>query len=559
MKKLLPLIIMLTICFAAAGPAHAETVLNETFSDTSQIDLTKTTAKVDTTNQWVQLPEKSLTNAVDVLEDSIGYAVASKDGITLYEMDDSTGKITMNPAYSCPWATDATGVSLRQDNLNIWAITDTSLAYYKFSGFGMSDDPALKTTGLVNVISVAAIKNKDAALILQDQAGKAVVSRYEEIGGSLEKTLEIKPDIYDPVAISMVGNSLDFRLFTRNASYYFLYDDATGNYIEDPTKKITGLIDIISASSDTAGSAVLTESDLGYYMDDAEGGAARVDAFSVGPVDKPLTVSLKPGAYEMVFAGESGEVQYWIYDDAGDKMVRVPDLETTGLEFNKGYAHPRQYVSKVLTTDTEYDAVFLTAVNDVPDATSIKYYVSSDGGSSFNEVTLSTWCPVPKGNRFVVKAVLDTTDEQKTPKILQLNLQVEEDFQITGSVTPYPAERGRKVLISATVTRLTNPDEEVAMDVMRTTYPLEEKADGTPALPDGQSPVTRDMTYNAERRRWEHIFTVPEKTVDGYWPDDGVYQVKITAIKGSTQKELILNMEIKGHILNRLIIKTLTW
>ncbi|MFZ5632271.1 MAG: hypothetical protein ACOY40_05425 [Bacillota bacterium] len=423
MKKSLFLMALLAVIIISIVPAHAETILDDGFEDTTMVDLTKTTARVDTVNHCVLLPWQSLSSSISTLESGLGYAAASKDGITLYEYDDATGTMAVNPAYSCPWATDATGVSIRQDNLNLWAITSDSIAYYKFNGVGMSNDPALKTTGLVNVLSVAAFKTKDSALLLQNDGNKAKITKYDA-GDSLNPALVFTPDITDPVSISMVNDSPDFRLFTKTSGYYFMYDDAGYRYIEDPARRITGLAGVLSASSDDTGSPVLTGNDLGYYINNDTGGASRVDVYSPGPVNNPVAVSLKPGTYEQVFIDESGNVHWWTYDDAANRMVRNAALEISGLNLNRGYAHPRDYYSKVINT-TANDAVLLTVVEDKPVGTSIQYFVSSDGGANFTPVTPEVWTAVPGGNRFVVRAVLDTADPVQTPKILHISLEVD--------------------------------------------------------------------------------------------------------------------------------------
>ncbi|MFZ5650858.1 MAG: hypothetical protein ACOY4I_08385 [Bacillota bacterium] len=557
MKKIWFPLVVAVLFLTFSTPAFAEIVLDEGFTDTTLVDLMKTTARVDTVSNYVLLPWQSLASSLSMIENGLGYATASKEGIGLYEYDDAAGRVVQNPIYSCSWATDATGVSLRQDNLNVWAITPDSIAYYKFNGAGMSNDPALKVTGLVDVLSVAAFKTKDSALLLQSEGNKAKITLYEA-GANLNPSVVFQPDIENPIAISMLNDSPDFRLFTKDSAYYFSYDEAGGTYIEDPARKITGLSDSISGSSDETGNTVLTNTDLGYYMNNDTGGASRVDVLSPGPVSNPVAVSLKPGAYEQVFLDENGNVQWWTYDDAGVRMVRDSRMEISGLNLNKGYAHPRSYYSVALSTANSYDAAYLSVTEDKPDGTSINYYVSSDGGSTYTAITPGSWTAVPRGNSFVVRAVLDTSDPQKTPKLLHVTLEAEEDLVLEGSISPQPAERGRNATISARAVRLTT-GEPVTLDSCSVRYPLEAKANGEPALPDGEAPAAAAMGYNAASGYWEHTFTVPEKTVGERWPDDGVYILRITGTDELVQKQADFNFEVRGNIMGRLILRTLSW
>ncbi|SFH33760.1 hypothetical protein SAMN05660649_04796 [Desulfotomaculum arcticum] len=539
------------------GTANADVILDDWFIDTTMVDTSKTTALVDTTNHWVQLPLQSLANAINMLDNGYGYAVASKNGVTLYEMDDASGKIAINPLYSCSWLTEATGVSMRQDNLNMWVTTADSLTYFKFNGSGMSNDPALKTTGLVNVLSVASFKNKDSSLLLQNINNSAVITRYDA-GSNLNSSLTFNSGINNPVAISMVNNSPDFRLFTKDASYYFAYDDYKSNYVADPAKRVTGLSDVIAASSDDKGNSILTDTDASYYINDDSGGASKVDVFSPGPLNKPVAVSLKPGTYEQAIIDGDGNVQWWAYDDATGKMVRDTNLEINAQALNSGYAHPRSYYSKVVDAPYTCTAAHLTVNDNIPIGTSINYYVSSDGGSTYTAITPGIWTAVPAGNRFVLKADLDTTDSQMTPKIYRVTLNCDLDFEITGFIDPQPAERGSKVTILASATKLST-GQEVSLDNCTVEYPLPTFENGDPALPAGESSTKVNMVFNNNTGNWEYKFIVPDKTETGVWPDDGVYQVQITGTKSGVSKNIILNFKISGNILRRLIIRTMNF
>lgn len=413
------LLLCLIILSLITPRAEALTLLNEGFNDLSMIDTSKTTAMVDTTNHWVQLPSGSLTNAISMLgKDVEGFAVAGSNGISVYERDDATGMIAQNPAFSCPWATTATGVSVREDTLSIWAISPNTLAYYKASATGTSDDPSLKTSGLVDLLSVASFKKSDKALLLQNTVdNKAQVTLFEATS-SLNQIKTFQPNISDPVSISMIDDSPDFRLNTKTASYYFIYDDATGNYIEDTSKKISGLINIISASSDQSGNALLSTTSLDYYMNNDTGGASKVTIFSPGGVSNPVAAALRPGSYDQAMIDVNGQLYYWTYDDATDQMVRDTSMEISGIPINKGYSHPAEYWSKAISTGASYSSVLLTANSTIPANTSITWYVSSNGGTSFIHVTPGVSSTVGLGNSFVVKAILDTTDSNVTPKVL---------------------------------------------------------------------------------------------------------------------------------------------
>ncbi|OPX89921.1 MAG: hypothetical protein A4E53_01335 [Pelotomaculum sp. PtaB.Bin104] len=429
---MLRLIIFLIVILCAHSPVFAADIFEEKFENYDMLDSPQTSAYIDTVNHWARLPDQSLSSAIAVVKDSPGFVVATKEGIKLNEYDDSTGTMRPNNIFSCPWATDSTGAAIRQDNLNIWGITPDSLAYYRFNGSGMSNDPALKATGLNNVISVAGFQNRDSAILLQTTADKeAKITRYDA-GANLTAVSSINPDIEDPIAVSMVNDSPDFRLFTNNAVYYFAYDDATGLYVEDPANKITGFVeDITSGSSDDSGNSVLTNS-LDYYMNLDGGGAVRVDSFSPGPVVGAVSVSLRPDSYDQVFLDATGQVQWWTYDDVLDTMRRDFALEASGFNLNTGYVPHAEYLSKQINSINSYKLVRVVAIEDIPAGTTINYQVSVNG-SAFINTPNNAWTTVPISNKFYLKVLLNTSDSTKTPFVrspLKLEVNTQPDQPI---------------------------------------------------------------------------------------------------------------------------------
>lgn len=424
MKRFLKITFFFLLLIYIRAPAEAAVLFDEKFEDYVLLDPDKTSAYIDTTNHFARLPEQSLSSAIAVMKDSPGFAVATKSGIELYEYDDSSGSTRPNNIFSCPWATDATGVAVRQDNLNIWGITPNSISHYKYNGSGMSNDPNLKVTGLNNVISVAGFQDRDSAILLQRTAdNKAKMTRYNA-GTTLTASVTVTTDITDPVAVSMVNDSPDFHLYTKTARYYFVYDDATSSYVEDPAKKISALTEVVSGSSDDAGSSVLTTNRLDYYMNLDGGGAVQVNSFSPGPVSGAVSVSLRPGTFDQVFIDRNGQVQWWTYDDALNSMRRDAALEASGFSLNTGYVPHAEYVSKEIMSPKSYKLVRVTATVNTPTETSLIYHVSVDG-TNYTPVELNQWTTIPSSNKFYLKVVLETFNSTKTPFVYNVKLEVD--------------------------------------------------------------------------------------------------------------------------------------
>ncbi|WP_031517002.1 hypothetical protein [Desulfofalx alkaliphila] len=140
-----------------------------------------------------------------------------------------------------------------------------------------------------------------------------------------------------------------------------------------------------------------------------------------------------------------------------------------------------------------------------------------------------------------------------------VNVIVKEGFMVQGYIEPIPAERRRKIRIYGEAVRPSNPNEKVDISSMRAEIPLNK-------LPSGYTTQTIQMTYDPEKQRYYCDFLIPDKEIlkneygvtmqNGLFPDDGTYQVRIIGRKDNTEKEAILEFNIKGHIYERTIIRT---
>lgn len=430
--------ILMLILYHPPPAGAAEVILHDSFDNTDYVDLNKTSAYVNTAQGYVSLPVQAMPSALAMKEFGYEYAVATAEGINVYSYDDATGKMTKNPALSVPAVTSAIGVAVRQDAPDIWALTSTSLTLYKFNGSRMATSPNLQVTGLTDVIAVSAWSDADKAAVL---TRSGTVTIYDASGGSLVPAITFSTGLSDPVAISVVPGTPDIVVAAGDAFYYYVYDDATGNYVRDGLRDTTGLNGVVSAGSSPGAVGILDNQGVSCFLQDDTGGYRSVVALSASPISGPVALSLKPGAYDYAVLTREGEVKYYTYDDGTGSVTENPALEVTGLTLSSsGYLHPKDYYSKVVTTGEVYNTIRLTVDQDLPPGTSVTWYVSSDGGITWSEVTPGSWVAVNPGNRFAVHAVLDTTDVTVTPKIFEVTLEVSKlkitDLKITAITYP---------------------------------------------------------------------------------------------------------------------------
>lgn len=142
---------------------------------------------------------------------------------------------------------------------------------------------------------------------------------------------------------------------------------------------------------------------------------------------------------------------------------------------------------------------------------------------------------------------------------VEKTIEIKEGFEVGGYVTPDPGERGRKMRVTAYAYRKGNPGAKIQIDSMTAYIVHPTKPDGTTALPNRQDPIVADMAFDAATNTYKYTFLVPDRVQANRWPDDGDYYIRIAGQKNTTVKEALIPCKIKGHILNRIYIKTRSW
>lgn len=430
-------------------PADAgQVILDDKFQkekkDDPYINPYRTTASVhaDPNGGYVCLPQQAMPNAIAVKQISDEYAVVTTDGIAVYSYDEKAKGMVKNQnlSVSLPLGTNAIGVAVRQDTPDIWVLaSDNSLTLYKFNGFQMAADPNLRVAGLNNVLSVSSWPDIDRAAVLSksDATKTGTVTIYDVADGKLIPGLTFDTGLTDPVAVSVMPGTPDIVVANADAFYYYAYDDATGHYVPDDTRKATGLLSgILSVSSQQAGTAVLNSLGVAYYLQSSAGSYQSVAVLSASPISNPVALSIKPGTYDYAVLTQSGDVKYYTYDDSLGAMNENRAMEITGLLIPTGYLHPKEYYSAIINSGNSSSKVLLTVNQTLPPGTTVDWYVSSDGGLSWVAVTPGNWATITPGSQFVVHAVLDTSNSEITPKIFEVKLEAEDKTIIGITLNP---------------------------------------------------------------------------------------------------------------------------
>lgn len=211
----------------------------------------------------------------------------------------------------------------------------------------------------------------------------------------------------------------------------------------------------------------------------------------------------------------------------------------------------------------DYETLYYEDTSYDPDGDPIgarEWRVSKDGGAWQYYATPPT--TLPAGNYVIELRVQDIPQHPMLEPLwsewYRQTLTVKESFEIVGQVTPNPAERGRKIRITAYAQRI-GTGEKIQISEVKAYIPHPTKPDDTPALPGGTTPVVVNMSWDNAIKGYVYDYLLPDKTVDGRWTDDGTYYIRVVGKQGEVEKEALLPVQIRGHILQRVYIRTDKW
>ncbi|MDD4590130.1 MAG: hypothetical protein PHG06_06810 [Parabacteroides sp.] len=181
----------------------------------------------------------------------------------------------------------------------------------------------------------------------------------------------------------------------------------------------------------------------------------------------------------------------------------------------------------------------------------ITQYLGDSGYLHFNQTPSAT----ELGTWYIRLVVVDNHGLESDP--VEHSIEIKEGFEVSGYIIPVVGERGRNMIVVAYAH--TPAGEKFQISSMSAYIVHPTKPDGSAALPNGQTPQVVNMVYDAATTTYRYTFLVPNKVQAGRWPDDGTYYIRVVGLKNTTSKETLLPATIKGHIQERLYIKTRSW
>lgn len=410
----------------------ADAYLNDTFTDTLQVDTTVTSAEIVTNNGWVTLSRVSRANALFLYPDDYNITLINNNKVETYRFNgtemilDPTGSVSdgLNEPVALAGREGEFVVLDRGGKIAIW---------YLFDGSNMVPHWALGISGLNDPLALDAFTgNYDFALLDGNR-----VKRYffDGVGLAPDWFIDFSTgSTCNPISISLIDKDpaedghfacvvldkkkLEVKCYKYSGSEMVL--DA-GRSVQSPGT----LTNPRSISTDEEGGIYLIADENEIKAFNYDGGAMVYNPhLSLCGLNKPLAVAKKPGSYEYAVLQYDEEgmpmIRYYGFDGSG--MVELSGLHINGL-MPIPYDNDQLLQGKTVTSLNQVTGLLLTAETEIPAGTSIIWEVTVDG---VNWQPITNNGPAVKfalsGNKPNYRATLHTNDNSVTPKIFSICL-----------------------------------------------------------------------------------------------------------------------------------------
>lgn len=444
-------------CLPVQMASGAE-LFHDSFTSTSYVDTNQTSAEINTSQGWVELPSASQANVIAALSDDgdlpSDIVVTQASGMQWYSYDQASNKYVnvapLNAAYSNPLGVALVGESktayvfgLNQDGSHYvrQVVRDPS---------GAIENPVMSVTNLQKLVSITAIDDQTFGDI--DQSGFVSVYTYDTVSHQpvLDLTHSFATGLTSVKSITHIPNTWNFVVTTKTGSYQFVFDQLTSNYQKNIAKTVETESEVVAGAVNSTGDlvALLTPSQSSVYtsmFDQQTGAMSQASIFQMGGDLSNTTAVSLPSDTSTVIASKDGVINTYRLDSLTGKMVLDSALQISGLSFVKNYSSPGLYQSIPIPIGKTNMFQVVASENNDP-GTSISYAISADGGSSFTSVTPTQWIHLPAGTTnppigsnvvfgpLVIKSMMSSSDSYSTPRLT--NLVVHGYLDVTPPTTP---------------------------------------------------------------------------------------------------------------------------
>lgn len=426
MKRLFKLIAFLQIILLLLPLKlnAADYFINDSFNDTSKVDIASTTADIDTTKGWVTLGLKNLANSLILYEDNFDITLINNDTVETYQFNGINMELDFKRSINGTLV-EPISISGRTGEYIVLDRGTKEAVWYHYDGTGMVKNGTLAISTLTDPRALDIMTGAyDFALLDEDW-----LKRYSYDGVGMVQVLPLSFGTTgcNPISVSVEDDNYGTVILDKANKNVLYYSFNSTTMVKDAAKSIEADGEFtkpisLSVSKDGGLYLIVDDNQVKTYNYD---GSAMVynPQLSIAGLNKPLAVAIKPSVYDYAIishdAGNNPQVSYYAFN--GTSMEEVPELKITGLD-DIPYANDQILQGKVVDAANNVSGLKLTADVELPAGTSIDWEVTVDG---------TTWKPATLGNtvKFTTpgtkpnyRVTLHTDDNTVTPKILSVQL-----------------------------------------------------------------------------------------------------------------------------------------
>lgn len=397
-------IIFIVLC-ASSALAHWDYSVQDTAGEKAKIDLENSSVCIDYETQEITLPKAmdNLPNIIDIAEEGYDYVVATKDGVKRYMFDgEGMSEVSiLNIPEQGPLGVAMT--SLTPDVMVSFAgESGTNIEHYSFDGSQMVKTPGYELAGLQYGFSMGVIRDTNELAVLED--GRVETYGYD--GGSLISIPYLSTSALESPLALAVANDYNIAVLEPAGVKWYMFDGS--QMINVPALSVSENFSEPKSISIRQGEmAVLDDDEILFYKFNPTTGAMERHTYFTSTTNftGPRSMAFKQGTKDMVIVdspqeeGQPFSVRYFAFD--GSQLVEIDSLGVQVHDIvGSGYPSQGELISEAVSLEESLDMFRVRAYTDLPENTSIEWYVSSGGAwhpswraINEGEIKIEKWLP----------------------------------------------------------------------------------------------------------------------------------------------------------------------
>lgn len=386
------LLLMVFLFDINQADAAGTIVIQEDFTNRTNINETQTNAIVDTAAGKVKLPKMTEGKQSFHATDNT-VIVAEGNRIKFYQLTD-TGAMVENTSLSYVLSENLVGVHLAPNGWDHYVLTESGTIYhFQFTGSQFVENPAYRLSGFQSVLSFSA---NDVGVSVVDLR-KVLTARDTGTGLSAPtETYQIADD--EPKLLTSDGSDLAVT-DSQNNVHYLSYNGS--NYVRNPYLSLNGV-----GNGDIKRNRMLTQLDNQIQLQE--------NGMEILSFNHSGTVSAI-NSENAIYVRDGDSIDRYVYSGTGVTLSN----SISGLSaVTTKYHTPRNVQTKsyILPKSMSRFQVDYSALK--PAQTDVKVSISSDGNTFYEASSSGSSVTLPSStNQLYLRAVLSTTDLQVTPEL----------------------------------------------------------------------------------------------------------------------------------------------